>query len=439
MTSNASEDGAAGRRVLVTGGAGFIGSHVVDALLSAGYLPRIVDLRRDEHHAPGVVEQVRADLGNLKALERAMAGCAAVIHLAAAADVGEVAENPLEAERRNSHCTLQVLEAARRAGVGRVVYASTIWVYSDVDAERVNEDTPLVPPAHLYTATKLAGELYCRSYQELYGLEYTVLRFGIPYGPRARPAAVIPQFVQKALDGTPLTIAGDGSQSRAFVYVEDLADGVVRALAPAAANRTYNLAADERVTIAQIADAVCETVGPVPIERVPSRGGDFAGATVCNQRAKDELGWSASTSFGEGLSRYVAWHTASDATPATARGLVTAGVSRVLLGLWVLISLVALAALDPVADTIGRETLLTLAVLLVVPCGAAVLRPQISRPACWGLAGSELAVALLPWPGALGRVGHAHQVTLLIAALVAVLAADVAGRSALLRPHEQRT
>jgi hypothetical protein len=114
-------------------------------------------------------------------------------------------------------------------------------------------------------------------------------------------------------------------------------------------------------------------------------------------------------------------------------------MSRVMLGLWVLVSLVALAALDPLSDALGRTTLLTLAVLLLVPCVAAVLRPQVSRPACWGLAGAELAVALLPWPGALGRVGHAHQVTLLIAALVAVLAADVAGRSAQLRPHEQRT
>ena len=140
--------------------------------------------------------------------------------------------DPVEAERRNARGTLHVLEAARRAGVGRVVYASTIWVYSDTPAERHDESLPLHPPAHLYTATKLAGELYCHSYGELYGVEYTILRFGIPYGPRARPAAVVPAFVAKALAGEPLTIAGDGSQSRRFVYVEDLADGVVRALAP---------------------------------------------------------------------------------------------------------------------------------------------------------------------------------------------------------------
>ena len=160
----------------------------------------------------------------------ALAGCDAVVHLAAAADVDEVATDPLGAEQTNARGTASVLEAARRAGVGRVVYASTIWVYSDVEAAVVDEDTPLRAPAHLYTATKLAGELYCRSYRELYDLDTVVLRFGIPYGPRARPAAVVPAMVGRALAGEPLTVAGDGAQTRRFVYVEDLADGVVRAL-----------------------------------------------------------------------------------------------------------------------------------------------------------------------------------------------------------------
>ena len=156
-----------------------------------------------------------------------MAGCDVVVHLAAAADVDLVRADPLDAERRNARGTLNVLEAARQSGVGRVIYASTIWVYSDTPADCHEEDSALCAPGHLYTATKLAGELYCRSYLELYGLEYTVLRFGIPYGPRARPAGVVAQFVGRALAGEPL-VAGDGRQSRRFVYVEDLADGVVR-------------------------------------------------------------------------------------------------------------------------------------------------------------------------------------------------------------------
>src|SRR5438132_570067 len=163
------------------------------------------------------------------------------------------------------------------------------------------------PPAHLYTATKLAGELYCRSYGELYDVESTVLRFGIPYGPRARPAAVIPAFVNKALRGEPLTLAGDGSQSRRFVYVEDLADGVALGLEEVATNRVYNLASDENVTIRQIAENVKRQLGNVEIVYTEARPGDFGGKIVCSKRAERELGWTAATPFSEGVARYIAW------------------------------------------------------------------------------------------------------------------------------------
>jgi UDP-glucose 4-epimerase len=238
----------------------------------------------------------------------ASTGCDAVLHLAAAADVGEVQKDPSSSEQLNARGTAIVLEAARRADVGRVVYASTIWVYSDVVAEHVDEDTPLAPPAHLYTATKLAGELYCRSYRELYDVDSTILRFGIPYGPRARPGAVVPIFVNKALAGEPLTIAGGGTQSRRFVYVEDLADGVVRALAPDVANTTINLVGEEDTTIRDIADRVRDVVGNVDIVEVEGRAGDFKGAEVSGKRAAELLDWRAETPFAEGLARYVAWH-----------------------------------------------------------------------------------------------------------------------------------
>jgi UDP-glucose 4-epimerase len=428
-------------RVLVTGGAGFIGSHVVDALREAGFTPRILDARRSRHHDRAEVEMVVGDVCDAGLLRRAMAGCRAVVHLAAAADVGEVAAHPVESERRNVRGTLQVLEAARRSGVDRVVYASTIWVYSDVAGQLVDEETPLLPPGHFYTATKLAGELYCRAYESLYGLEYTVLRFGIPYGPRARGAAVIPQFVERALDGRPLTVAGDGRQSRALVYVEDLADGVVRALAPAAANRTYNLAGAEEVTVAEIAAAVQDTVAPVGIELVPGRATDFQGATVSSERAAAELGWHARTPFREGLERYVEWHRGqrAPAPPTRRRAPVAALVGACVLGLWVLAALAGLAVLDPVADTIGVTKALLWAMLLIAPLGVAAAGPRAGRAACIGLAGAELAVAVLPWPGALGRAGHAHQVLLLVAALLATAAADAAGRRRLVRPVPERS
>jgi UDP-glucose 4-epimerase len=293
--------------VLVTGGSGFIGSHVVDVLARRGYRPRIFDLRESPHHEPGSIDTVIGDATDIGALTRAMDGCQAVIHLAAMADVGHVQKDPAGAERLNSRATSAVLEAARESGVGRVVYGSTIWVYSDCADTAVDEDTPLAHPAHLYSATKLAGELYCRSYAELYDVEYTILRFGIPYGPRARVAAVVPAMVEKALAGEPLTVAGDGMQGRRFVYVEDLAAGVVAGLEPQAANRIYNLAGNETTTIKEIAHTVRDQLGDVEIVHTEGRPGDFSGKEVCNQRALEELGWSAATPFREGVRRYVEW------------------------------------------------------------------------------------------------------------------------------------
>jgi UDP-glucose 4-epimerase len=305
-------------RVLVTGGSGFIGSFVVDRLRAAGHEAVIFDLRPSPHHARGEVPTIIGDVLDYDAVKTAARGCDAIAHLAAAADVGEVAQDPQSAECLNSRGTLNVLEAAREMGVGRVIYASTIWVYSEAEG-RVDEDVPLHAPAHLYTATKLAGELYCRAYAELYQVETTVLRFGIPYGPRARPAAVVPSFVRKALEGEPLTIAGSGEQTRRFVYVEDLADGVVRALAPVAARRTYNLVGDEDVSIRQIASTVCELVGDSRIEHTPARAGDFSGSVeISSARAAAELGWRAETSFREGVSRYIAWQRRQHAEAARA-------------------------------------------------------------------------------------------------------------------------
>jgi UDP-glucose 4-epimerase len=296
-------------RVLVTGGSGFIGSHVVDKLRARGHEPVIYDLRpspwhQDEAHP---VETVLGSITDREALERALHSCDAVAHLAAVADVNDVHAEPEDAERINARGTVTVLEAARRAGVKRIIYASTIWVYSDCEPEEVDEETLLPPPSHLYTSTKLAGELYCKAYQELYGIDYTILRFGIPYGPRAREAAVIPAFVNKALAGDPLTLAGDGSQSRKFVYVEDLADGVARSLDEVAVNRVYNLASDETVTIKQIAETIKDLMGDVEIVHTPARPGDFGGKIVSSERAEQELGWIAATPFSEGVRKYIDW------------------------------------------------------------------------------------------------------------------------------------
>jgi UDP-glucose 4-epimerase len=415
-----------GSSVLVTGGSGFIGSHVVDQLLAAGHRPRIFDVRPSAHH-PGV-DAVQGDLDDLDRLCAALRGCDAVIHLAASADVNEVFADPVDAERRNVRGTMHVLEAARRCKLGRVVYASTIWTYSDTAAERYEESMPLSAPAHFYTSTKLAGELYCHSYAELYGLEYTILRFGIPYGPRARPAAVVPAMVGRALAGEPLTVAGDGSQSRRFVYVEDLAEGVVRALAPVAVNRTYNLVGDRDVTIREVAETVRAVLGDVEIAFVLGRTGDFAGAPVSGERAAEELGWQPSTAFEDGVRSYVAWRQEADALePAVQKA---ASVTRVVPALvrrsawafaWALVTavlFVGLAVLIPLDSDLNRYGTFFSVLLLLVPLWLAAgfrwKEPEATwlRAGLWVVAVASLSFALVPWPSVVD-VGDG-QATLLV-------------------------
>lgn len=302
-------------RVLVTGGGGFIGSHVVDRLLEQGMTPRIFDLSASPYHSPLEVETFTGSITDPANLDLAMRDCDAVIHLAAVADVGHVHADPVLAEEVNTRGTLNVLEAACRAKVDRVVYGSTTWVYSDCVEQEVDEETPIPAPRHLYTATKLAGETYCAGYAELFELESTILRFGIPYGPRARAAGVVAKFTDLAFEGKALTIAGDGSTTRSFIYVEDLADGIVAALKPEAAGRTYNLSGDEIVTILEIAERVQENTDNCEIVHTPPRPGDFPGKVISNERALEELGWKAETSFKEGVRKYVEWVRSSTRPP----------------------------------------------------------------------------------------------------------------------------
>ena len=426
-------------RVLVTGAAGFIGSHVMDRLRAAGHEPIGFDMRPSPHHAKGEVAMVVGDLLDQDALADAMKGCDAVAHLAAAADVDQVAKNPGAAEELNSRGTLSVLEAAREAGVPRVVYASTIWVYDGHACDVVDEDTPVSQSSHLYTATKLAGEMYCRSYAELYGLEFTILRFGIPYGPRARPAAVIPAFVNKALAGEPLTIAGDGSQARRFVYVEDLADGVVCGLRPTAVNRTYNLAGEEDVTIAQIAATVQGLFDDVEIVNTPARAGDFSGAPVSSERAARELGWRAATPFSEGMAQYVEWHVnereaaarkaAAAASPAARAGrAVRSGLSLIPgVAAMFAVCLVAGHLLRADADApraVGVSLLLTLAFLLGAGLDWEANRRRAITLSVLAFSAFGLALAV-PWPHD-ALVAMRDHIILASVALVALIVIGVA-------------
>ncbi|MDQ2969483.1 MAG: NAD-dependent epimerase/dehydratase family protein [Actinomycetota bacterium] len=313
-------------KVLVTGGAGFIGSHVVDSVLATGHEVRIFDLVPSPYHDPREVEMVVGDIADSDAREKAVAGCDMIAHLAAISDVNDVVDDPLRAEAVNARGTALLLEAARAHGVIRFVYASTIWVYGNArGVEPLDEDTQLVLPSHLYTATKLAGEMYCRSYGELYGLEHTILRFGIPYGPRSRTSTVLAAFVERALAGRTLMITGDGSQSRQFVFVEDLARGVVAALGSPRPNRIYNLVGDETTTVREIAETVRQLVSSVEIVHVDSRPGDLRSVEISSARAARELHWSADTPFAEGARRYVESVTPTHRSPQSATASKTSG------------------------------------------------------------------------------------------------------------------
>lgn len=306
-------------RTVVTGGCGFIGSHVVDQLVEAGHEVVVVDSALDRVDTgklnPGA-EYRRADILDLPGLTAAFEGGEVVFHLAAAADVEQVTSDPVRALRLNVEGTGNALEAARRTGMNRFVLASTVWVYGaahtdGADAE-LTEEVPfdLRRSGHLYVATKLAAEMAVQSYRELYGQHFTILRYGIPYGPRMRDALVVAKFVQAALAGKPITIAGEGRQTRNYVYVRDLAAAHVLALSPTAEDETIALEGTTPISVRHIADTVDGLLGPITIQQVPARAADYAGTRISNAKAKRLLGWSPTTGFTEGVRRYVEWYRA---------------------------------------------------------------------------------------------------------------------------------
>jgi UDP-glucose 4-epimerase len=311
-------------RVAVTGGCGFIGSHVVDHMVRAGHDVLVID-KHERWRNPGA-DYLIADLFDAAMLDGAMRGREVVFHLAGASDVNEVAADPALALRLNVEGVGRVLDAARNTDCGRVVLASTVWVYGATvgDGERTEDAlVDLRRAGHLYVSTKLAAELVMRSYLEMYGQEFTILRYGIPYGPRMRDALVVAKFVRAAREGKPITIAGTGNQQRNFVYVEDLAEAHVLALSPAAANQTLALEGDTPVTISEIAETVQRLVGPVPIEHVPGRTADYDGVSISNRLAKELLNWSPTTPLAEGVRRYLAWLEAGEAGSAAGCAAVT--------------------------------------------------------------------------------------------------------------------
>lgn len=296
-------------KAVVTGGSGFIGSHVVDALVDAGHQVTILDHRVRPHRSDVGYEDV--DLMDLSSVLAATKGADHIFHLAAVSNVNYAYKYPVYTTALNVVGTANVLEAVRVNGTGRVYLASTVWVYNGAPAvDSVDESTPfyLDGAGHIYTSTKMASEMVCHNYGRLYDVPFTVLRYGIPYGPRMREELLIPIFIKKALAGQPLTVSGKGEQYRKFVYVRDMAEAHVLAMADVAAKQTYNLEGSRKVTVLEVAEGIRKVLGDsVKIEFGPARPGDFGGKDVSGAKALRDLGWEPKVGFEEGLRRTIEW------------------------------------------------------------------------------------------------------------------------------------
>ncbi len=275
-------------------------------LLDIGHDVVVLDTRPPT--SPGALWKP-LDIQHLNQMVQATRDVDVVYHLAAISNVNVAYNDPLGCVDANIRGTATVLEAARLNKLRRVLFASTVWVYQASLDHAPTEDACFAPAqvGHLYTASKIAGEMLLHSYQKLYGVPYTILRYGIPYGPHMRDELLIPAFLKKVLTGEPLVSHGDGSQFRKFIYVEDLARGNVAALAAAAENKTYNLEGNEKVTVLEGAQALDRALGEVRIQFEKPRPGDLAGVEIDSERALLDLGWQPSVSFEEGLRRTVAW------------------------------------------------------------------------------------------------------------------------------------
>jgi UDP-glucose 4-epimerase len=303
-------------RALVTGGAGFIGSNLVDALVADGADVVVLDdlsTGRAEHLHPaaGLVE---GDVADPAVVARAAAGCEVVFHQAAHRAVLRSVERPLETDRANVGGTLAVLVAARDAGARRVVYASSSSVYGGAEQLPTPEGAPLSPRSP-YAVSKLAGEHYCRVFWELFGLQTVALRYFNVYGPRQRPdsryAAVIPLFIAALSRGAPPEVHGDGEQSRDFTFVADAVAANLRAAAAPSdrcAGRAYNVAGGVSYSLldllAMLRDVIGVDVAPVHVDPRP---GDVRHTRADIAAAASDLLHRPEVGFEEGLRRTVAW------------------------------------------------------------------------------------------------------------------------------------
>jgi UDP-glucose 4-epimerase len=305
-------------RLLVCGGAGFIGSNLVDRLLDLGHDVVAVDnlshgkpSNLDAALSTGRCELVRLDINDPQlAAVVADARPEVVVNLAAQIDVRVSVADPALDATSNVLGTVAVLEAARRAGARKVLLASSVAIYGPPRTLPVTEDTP-TNPLSPYAVSKLAGEFYLRQYQQLHGLETTTLVLTNTYGPRQDPhgeAGVIAIFANAMLAGRQTRLVGDGSNSRDYVYVDDVVDAFVRAAGPVAGGLRVNVGTGVATTDAQLNRLMAKVVGGVgEPEYAPARLGDLPHMVVDAGRARDLLGWRPQVDLETGIARTIAW------------------------------------------------------------------------------------------------------------------------------------
>jgi nucleoside-diphosphate-sugar epimerase len=310
---------------LVTGGAGFIGSHLSEELVRRGERVRVVDSlitgkRQNLAHLPGV-EFIEGDLADIDVARRAVDRVDYVLHQAAIPSVPRSVQDPITSNRANVDASLNVLVAARDAGVKRVVYAGSSSAYGNTPTLPKVESMPTAPLSP-YALQKLVAEQYCQMFTELYGLETVTIRYFNVFGPRQDPSSpysgVISLFISALCDGRRPTIFGDGEHTRDFTYVANVVDGVLRACtAKDASGQVINVATGGRISLNQLFRTVRDLVGAKiePIYEAP-RAGDVKDSQADISKAQQLLGYNPSVSFEDGLEKTVGWYRTSQMTAA---------------------------------------------------------------------------------------------------------------------------
>ncbi len=302
---------------LVTGGAGFIGSHLVEALVQTGARVRVLDNMStgDAANLDAVIDRVElieGDITDPETVRQAMRGVEVVFHQAALASVPRSVANPLATHRACVDGTLNVLLSARDSGVRRVVYAASSSAYGNSTLLPKSEHHPTAPLSP-YAVAKLAGEQYCAAFSEVYRLQTVRLRYFNVFGPRQSPdspyAAVIPLFIQALSSGKAPVIHGDGTQSRDFTYVADVVQAnLLAANAPNVSGRVYNVACGRQTTLLDLVAHLNELLGTDIVPTfTPSRPGDVKHSLADIQRARTDLGYEPTTDMAAGLRQTLAW------------------------------------------------------------------------------------------------------------------------------------